>query len=365
MEYHSNSFPFTAGQRTDKLFGSSHVLSPLPIRTALSKSERCEQLVNKTQQYLDLGGVAGMIFQTQMMWMTFLIVFSLSLLPYNMFGGFSGMYEGAFKDVLINGIWHKEFRLSHFLYTFFGTLTPLVGMLFIHYLVIRRARKMLSQTLPCRFHRQRREVLFSRWNEESKTIETRIVPWEKVCAMVGQSSTVTAGGVMSSASLMIAANDEETYGEFWSALQIGAIDKFHAASTWEMIRTFMDEGADRICDPAPLTLDGIIEEHCLAHGIKKEDFSNATRFWWYINGTMLGIWRTNYEMSKIKQRSDCFADVVAWSKPLPKEQWQKPSRALDYVNEMLARHEYAKGQTIFSIGDACSRYMQPPQEKRA
>ncbi|UHJ62710.1 hypothetical protein [Vibrio furnissii] len=365
MEYHSNSFPFVAGQRTDRLFGSSHVLSPLPIKTLLPKAGRCDQLVAKTVQYIDIGGAGGMIFQTQLMWMMALIGFASFFWVYIALDGFSGIYHSFFKDIVIDGRWHKEFSAGSFFGALWLTFAPLGGLLFINYRVLVSARKMLSQTLPYRFHRQRREVLFSRWNEESKTIETRIVPWEKVCAMVGQSSTVTAGGVMSSASLMIAANDEETYGEFWSALQIGAIDKFHAASTWEMIRTFMDEGADRICDPAPLTLDGIIEEHCLAHGIKKEDFSNATRFWWYINGTMLGIWRTNYEMSKIKQRSDCFADVVAWSKPLPKEQWQKPSRALDYVNEMLARHEYAKGQTIFSIGDTCSRYMQPPQEKRA
>ncbi|EKO3918851.1 hypothetical protein GI293_004061 [Vibrio fluvialis] len=360
-----NSFPFVAGQRTDKLFGPSHVLSPLPIKTLLPKAGRCDQLVSKTAQYLDIGGAGGMIMQTQLMWIYFLMGLLFSIGAYIGLGGLSGIYEGAFKDVLINGEWQQDFQMFYFCLSLSYVISPFIIMFVINCLIMFSAKVTLSQTLPCRFHRQRREVLFSRWNEESKTIETRIVPWEKVCAMVGQSSTVTAGGVMSSASLMIAANDEETYGEFWSALQIGAIDKFHAASTWEMIRTFMDEGADRICDPAPLTLDGIIEEHCLAHGIKKEDFSNATRFWWYINGTMLGIWRTNYEMSKVKQRSDWFADVVAWSKPLPKEQWQKPSRALDYVNDMLARHEYAQGQTIFSIGDACSRYMQPPQEKRA
>ncbi|EMK6670008.1 hypothetical protein [Vibrio fluvialis] len=73
MEYHSNSFPFVAGQRTDKLFGSSHVLSPLPIKTQLPKAGRCDQLVAKTAQYLDIGGAGGMIFQTQLMWMMFLM----------------------------------------------------------------------------------------------------------------------------------------------------------------------------------------------------------------------------------------------------------------------------------------------------
>ncbi|MCG6229598.1 hypothetical protein [Vibrio furnissii] len=64
LEHSLNSFPFVAGQRTDKLFGSSHVLCPLPIKTLLPKAGRCDQLVAKTAQYIDIGGVGGLIFQT-------------------------------------------------------------------------------------------------------------------------------------------------------------------------------------------------------------------------------------------------------------------------------------------------------------
>ncbi|MBO1536387.1 hypothetical protein J4G71_21950 [Vibrio fluvialis] len=42
-----NSFPFVAGQRTDKLFGSSYVLSPRLVKTELSKVARCEQQLKK------------------------------------------------------------------------------------------------------------------------------------------------------------------------------------------------------------------------------------------------------------------------------------------------------------------------------
>lgn len=361
----SSVFPFYAGQRTDKQFGSSHVLSPLPIRSVLSKAKRCDQLMNKDSISIDVGGAGGIIFQTQLMWLCFLIGFLSFLWFYVAFDGFTGLYQKSFKNVFIDNRWHKDFQVFQFVLAMFGTLAPLFGALFINYKIAVSARELLSQTLPVRFHRQRREVLFSRWNEELKKTETRIVPWEQVCAMVGQSRTVSTGGVMSSATLMIAANDEDHYGHFWSALQIGSIDKFHAASIWEMIRVFMEEGPDAIGDPSPLTLEGVIEEHCAAHEIQRDEFSSATRLWWYINGTMLGIWRTNYEMSRLKRRTDDFPDVVEWSKPLPEEQWQKPSAELNYVNDMLARNEYAQGHTIFSIGDACSRYMQTWQEKQA
>ncbi|KOO16670.1 hypothetical protein AKJ18_00960 [Vibrio xuii] len=359
----SKQFPFFAGQRTDKTFGSSHVLSPLPIKTLLSSAGRCDQLVRKKKHYIDLGGAGGMILQTQIMWMIFLMGFASFAWFYLSMDGFSGMYESSFKDTLLDGHWERRFQPFEFFIGLFFSLLPVLIALIINYKLSKSAQEMLSQSLPCRFHRQRREVLFSRWDNELKKVETRIVPWEKVCAMVGQSSGVTTGGVFSSASLIIATNDEENYGNFWSALQIGAVDKFHAASIWEMIRTFMEEGAEHICDPSPLTLEGIIDEHCQANNITKEEFSGATRFWWYINGTMLGIWRTNYEMSKVNQRAENYTDIEAWSEALPESEWQKPSVQLNYVNDMLARNEYAQGHTVLSIGDACSRYMQHQEAK--
>lgn len=361
----SDQFPFVAGKRTDEALGSSHVISPLPIPTSVPHVKRCDQLVEKANHYIDFGGAGGMILQTQIMWMLFILGFGLSFFSYLVFGGFSGIYESSFKEILIENNWNKQFHLFSFVFVTLFVFIPLLSALFINYKISQSARNTLSQSLPCRFHRQRREVLFSRWNDELKQIETRIVPWEKVCAMVGQSSGVTTSGVISSASLIIAANDEENYGNFWSALQIGAVDKFHAASIWEMIRTFMDEGADHICEPSPLTLEGLIEEHCQANNIDKEQFSGATRFWWYINGTMLGIWRTNYEMSKVKQRTENYKDIEAWSEALPESEWQKPSAQLNYVNDMLARNEYAQGHTIFSIGDACSHYMHHKEAKTA
>ncbi|QXO15647.1 hypothetical protein [Vibrio ostreae] len=232
MISNSSSFPFVSGQKTDIAFGDSQVLSPLPIKSLVKRAKSCNQLINKNSSYIDIGGVGGVIFQTQLMWMVFCIGFSLFLLPYSYLGGVEGMYQNSFREVLINGEWQNEFRDQEFYSALFVSFVPFLGLLFIIFKTMFSMRKQLSQTLPVRFHRQRREVLFSRWNEELKKTETRVVPWEHVYAMVGQSRTVSTGGVMSSASLMIAANDEDHYGHFWSALQIGSIDKFYAASVW-------------------------------------------------------------------------------------------------------------------------------------
>jgi hypothetical protein len=353
----NNTFPFFAGQRTDKAFGSSSVLSPLPIKTMVPKVKSCDILVNKTDAYIELGGAGGMIFQTQAMWMIFLIGFFIGFLPlYIAFDGFTGLYLDSYKDVLVNGEWVVQFQSVDFFLKLFGILAPFGGILFILFKGVQSTHRKLNRTLPFRFHRQRRAVMMSRWNEETKQTEIKMFPWEEICAMVGQGSAMSTGGIISSASLVIAANDSEDYGHFWSSMQTGAMNKIHAAGMWEMIRSFMEEGPEAIGEPSPLTLEGLIEQHCASRDMKVEDFTTATKVWWYLNGTMLGIWRINYETQKMKQNADTFTEVTEWSRPLPKAQWAKPSDALQYYNNMLAENEYAKGQTIFSIGDIRQKY---------
>jgi hypothetical protein len=353
----NTTFPFFAGQRTDKAFGSSSVLSPLPIKTMVPKVKSCDILVNKTDAYIELGGAGGMIFQTQVMWLGFLIGFFIGFLPlYIMFDGFTGLYLGAYKEVLVNGEWVQQFRAYDFVMPVLALLIPFGGILFILFKIAQHARQTLTRTLPFRFHRQRREVMMSRWNDEINQTEIKFFPWEDICAMVGQGSAVSTGGIISSASLLIAANNSENYGHFWSSMQTGAMNKIHAAGMWEMIRSFMEEGPETIGEPSPLTLEGLIEQHCASRDMKVEDFTTATKVWWYLNGTMLGIWRINYETQKMKQNANTFTEVTEWSQSLPKAQWAKPSDALQYYNTMLAENEYAKGQTIFSIGDIRQKY---------
>ncbi|MDD1796444.1 hypothetical protein LRP50_25345, partial [Enterovibrio sp. ZSDZ42] len=68
-----HDFPFFAGQLTDKTFGSSLVLSPVPVHTNIPPSDTHDILVEKTDSYIEVGGEGGMIFQTQQMWLLFLM----------------------------------------------------------------------------------------------------------------------------------------------------------------------------------------------------------------------------------------------------------------------------------------------------
>ncbi|MGF1708946.1 DUF6708 domain-containing protein, partial [Enterovibrio baiacu] len=232
-----------------------------------------------------------MIFQTQQMWLLFLMSLGIPIWLLWSDGGVMGFIDTLYRKRFIDDVWVTQLDPMQV----FGGLglffLPMLGGWFILYKVHRHARKMLTQTLPVRFHRQRREVMFSRWNNEKKCTEYRFFPWETVCAMVGQSSAMSTGGVFTSASLIIGINSDEKHGHFWSALQTGAITKVHAASLWEMIRTYMEDGPEYIGEPSPLTYQGLKQQHCEAYNIDEQDFGALHHFWWAINGTWLGIWR--------------------------------------------------------------------------
>ncbi|KXF82449.1 hypothetical protein [Enterovibrio coralii] len=174
--------------------------------------------------------------------------------------------------------------------------------------------------------------------------------------MVGQSSAITTGGVFTTASLIIGINSDEKHGYFWGTLQTGAITKFHAASLWEMIRTYMEDGPEYIGKPSPLTYQGLKQQHCEAYEIEEKEFGFWRHFWWAINGTWLGIWRINHETKKMKQNAETFQEIVEWSKPIPESQWATPSNELNHYNEILDRIDYNKGLTIFDVGDIRVKY---------
>ncbi|MBV7296285.1 hypothetical protein [Enterovibrio paralichthyis] len=357
-----HNFPFSAGQLTDKTFGSSLVLSPVPVHTNIAPLESHDILVDKTESYIDIGGAGGMIFQTQQMWMLFLMSLGVPIYLLWSYGGVLGFIGAFYQKRFIDDIWVTQ--LDPWL-IFIGVgvfFLPLLGIWLLLYRVHVHARKMLTQTLPVRFHRQRREVMFSRWNKEKKCTEYRFFPWESVCAMAGQSSAMTTGGVFTTASLLIGINSDEKHGYFWGTLQTGAISKVHAASLWEMIRTYMEDGPEYIGEPSPLTYKGLKKQHCEAYDIDEQEFGFWRHFWWAINGTWLGIWRINHETKKMKQNAETFEEVVAWSKPIPESQWAKPSDELNHYNEILDRIDYGQGRTLLDVGDIRVKYPYRPKE---
>ncbi|MDA0150463.1 DUF6708 domain-containing protein [Vibrio sp. LaRot3] len=352
-----NNFPFFAGEKTPKEFSHAMVLSPFPIRTGIKKNNYCEQLLSKNNNYIEIGGVAGLIFQTQIVWLMFLISFVIVFIPvYIMLGGITSMYELAYETKFINGIPNRTFSYFEFGNALFALFGPLIATLAIIFLVIKNTNKSLLRTIPFRFNRQRREVMFSKWNKAKKQTQVKFFKWEDICAMVGQGSAVTTVGVISSSALVIAADDNSKYGNFWSSMTLNAINKIDATSTWEMIRSYMEEGEEAVPEPEPLTYAHLLKQHCEANNISPSEVTGGTKLWWYLNGTMLGIWRTNRLMKKMTVHAESFPEVVEWSKPLPKSKWAKPSEELEFYNRIISQNEYAKGHTILSIGNVREKY---------
>jgi len=357
MNKDRNNFPFFAGEQTPKEFSHAMVLSPLPIRTGIKKSSYCGQLLSKNNNYIEIGGSAGLIFQTQIVWLMFLVSFGVIFIPsYIFFGGLTSIVEGSYKLESING--SIEYVFNHFdfamaMITVFG---PLIATSTIIFLALKDTDKSLLRTIPFRFNRQRREVMFSKWNKAKKQTQIKFFKWEDICAMVGQGSAVTTVGVMSSSALVIAADDNSKYGNFWSSMTLNAINKIDATSTWEMIRSYMEEGEEAVPEPEPLTYAHLLKQHCEANNISPSEVTGGTKLWWYLNGTMLGIWRTNRLMKKMTVHTESFPEVVEWSKPLPKSEWAKPSEELEFYNRIISQNEYAKGHTVLSIGNVREKY---------
>ncbi|WP_337959785.1 DUF6708 domain-containing protein [Photobacterium damselae] len=195
----------------------------------------------------------------------------------------------------------------------------------------------LRRQLPLRFHRQRREVMFSRWNKKTRKIETKVVPWEEVIAFVNCNKLYLGAGVMAQSVLVIGANDETQENTSWASIALSSISPLMVAKHWEMIRRFMEEGSDAIGQPKPTTFKGLMEEYCLERDIPLEQFPAYIRFWWEINFTRLGLLATRYRMWRCYKHPRKHAEFEAWSQPIPESEWVKPSKELIQLNERLTK----------------------------
>ncbi len=358
--------PFFAGQHRQERLSARTVFSPLPVMTNVPPVRRADWLTKKCDHYIEIGGAGGSLFQTQLFYMVWVIGLLVSAMAFwgvpweHGYGmsqgqGWSGVWAGNYQEVWVGpNQWQMEFSWMNLL----GAVIGLgIGPGFALYMTVKliwEHQQQLRRVLPFRFHRQRREVMLSRWDKRAKKTEVRIFPWEEMCAMVGEGSAVSTSGVMTMATLFFGINSDERPGHFWSGINVGTLSKEIGASEWEMIRRYMDEGPEALDEPAPITFNGMIDEFCRERKIPRSAFSPLRRLWWEMNGTRLGILRLNIQ-SRVQKRFaeryfSAHPEFAAWSEPLPPEQWVKPSARLVRCNQLLAE-QYAKGRTIFTVGD--------------
>ncbi|MDO6527498.1 hypothetical protein Q4519_17600 [Motilimonas sp. 1_MG-2023] len=343
--------PFKAGRSEVQGTGQRITLSPLPVATNIPKANACDLLAKKCEHYIDIGGAKGSIFQAQYVlilaivfgWASYSATFGISF--YNWFEWKDVTETLSVRQVSWDAIIWQE------VFTSFAYASPVIILgLVLTFGIIISSNKDIARAAPLRFHRQRREVMFSRWNEKLKQTEYKVVPWEKVVALVGQGSGFTGHAMVHSATLFIGANDEDDHGHFWSAAQVGAGNMLVAAAQWEMIRHFMEYGPDDIPEPSPESFAAIRREYCESHNCEEKDIPLWIKIWWYVNGTPFGILLTNYRLKYVIHRGVTPA-MQAWSEPLPRDQWAKPSEELQQANKLVNAEYRYYGKTLLNIGD--------------
>ncbi|WP_154140282.1 DUF6708 domain-containing protein [Photobacterium damselae] len=334
----THSFNYFAGQQHTDYGTQTSVLSPLPVFTGLDANDS-EYLAKKNNHYIDIGGVVGTVFQTQLYVSVCLMVFTVFVwLDFLMRKNYLSFINIATIKQMMSYSSITELLDSGGspVALFYALMMMLLITGWFSFLFMLSTRDLRRQ-LPLRFHRQRREVMFSRWNKKTRKIETKVVPWEEVIAFVKCNKLFLGAGVMAQSVLVIGANDETQENTSWASIALSSISPLMVAKHWEMIRRFMEEGSDAIGQPKPTTFKGLMEEYCLERDIPLEQFPAYIRFWWEINFTRLGLLATRYRMWRCYKHPRKHAEFEAWSQPIPESEWVKPSKELIQLNERLTK----------------------------
>lgn len=177
----------------------------------------------------------------------------------------------------------------------------------------------------------------------------KIYPWEKLVAYIETRQDI-GPSLMATHTVLTLAIPKPDDPE--SALAAASINVGHEAAglaQWECIRQFMENGPEACPDPK--------EDETLAHYKAKcrQARKEMSLLPWL--GKKVGDWFFQRYLAHIitERRIKTLAlkslpeELKAWSAPLPKEQWAKPSEALLSLNQQLAR-AYERGLKFTQMG---------------
>ena len=174
-------------------------------------------------------------------------------------------------------------------------------------------------------------------------------PWDKLVAYIETRQDI-GPSLMATHTVLTLAIPKPDDPE--SALAAASINVGHETSglaQWECIRQFMENGPKACPDPK--------EDETLAHYKAKcrQARKDMSLLPWL--GKKVGDWFFQRYLAHIitERRIKTLAlkslpeELKAWSAPLPKEQWAKPSEALQNLNQQLAR-AYERGLKFTQMG---------------
>ena len=363
----------SAGELRVRGLNETLFLAPLPVYTGqVPVSRRNFSAMNET--YLELGGSnRGIVEQGKILaFGIWLVLFTAFVFPSLVIIHGVLFYPENFTNPLQDLLMFLKVSTLVSLGAIFPIGAFIYGMLSnVH---------TLAKSYPVRFNRQRREVCYI----DDTTHRVLIVPWESVVAWVARSQGVTSYGVMRDYTFGMGLEDEahDTVQFILSAQPSDA----HALGMWTAIRNYMEEG-ELVDTPNPMLaalgitlsedelkpyeglhtfeierLDaralGRLDDgggHLTAEERKRWGYSKRSPWplrWWYVR-RVLTFWKMPYliaEWAHRKGRPTLPQSVQTWSRPLPPEQWTKPSPALQKANALVKTAMDKKGSNFI---DAC------------
>ncbi|WP_234253313.1 MULTISPECIES: hypothetical protein [Halomonadaceae] len=218
-------------------------------------------------------------------------------------------------------------------------------------------RERLKAT-PIRFHRQRREVCFivKEQRLQHEVEQPVIVPWESLMAWAVEGHGATQYGTTRQYGLGIGYAHPKT-GK-WLKSEGLTPGMALSLGEWEVLRAYMEyelHSLDEVQDPLGLRAPGD-PPHQGVHTIRnaRRKLHNSLRerpsFWRYLYAVgwyfihALSLWTlpgylAEREHRNIQRQRPQYKlpEVEEWSKPLPKEQWAKPSEELMRLSEEVRR----------------------------
>ncbi|WOE76951.1 hypothetical protein RZO07_16540 [Pseudomonas protegens] len=296
-----------AGTTKKRIFSRNDYLAPLPVPTGQKPSDMLNIIWRKNEVFLDIGNYS-----------------------------IGSAVMGLWPLVMLSAFMGYLFRHDHDEMHIFAVMTTLVIGIPTLLLIYSLYRQV---PLPIRFNRQRREVCVPREDGEYW-----IVPWESVTAAATQHSSVSQAGKNTMGLLFIGfENPDPTAKEgnkhFYWGFNCGGGTS--AMALWECVRSYMELGPQAL----PVTNDfeggrerlggksvfwGICRDYLdgIRQHLMAQEVGQAV--WLVIAAVLLGaplaMMLQTWKLSPPPDLTD--PAIIEWSKPLPPQQWAKPSLEL-------------------------------------
>ncbi|WCP65916.1 hypothetical protein LYZ37_08435 [Vibrio tubiashii] len=341
-----------AGEVRTYPLGEALFFSPKPlpsVRVSPNSLGESNQILEINDTYMDIGqSNQGKAFQAQLVifWVmlaTF-VVLSVFIFSANIM---KDTHQGFFKtlSVIIQENW-GALILAIMLPSTFGWSA-----------VINSSLKKARQK-PIRFNRQRREVCYFEGGSKTPTI----VPWEETVSWVSIYKGFTGSAIVSNVTFGIALPDSSGKDYWMFKRPVGLMEE--GQRSWEIIRCYMEEEPEYWATKAQnedrKSFDAsrnrlrkkFRESHRPLFALSMSDpTASYFNMFGYYAFNILCFWKLPYIVSEWDSRismANFPPEVNEWSKPLPREEWAKPSEDLRKQKDAAIKH-YNSGGTLANL----------------